>query len=64
MSQVDYSSMLQSNDEPLLKTPTNTAQQDDGTIGTCTMNPCPMKTEIQNDQPVKCPVCGKTNGPE
>lgn len=61
MNQHDHSSMSQSNDEQISQKPTTTEQQDNCTIDTCTMDPCPMKTETKNDQPVKCPACGKSH---
>jgi len=64
MSHHDHSSMSPGNDEQIPQKTASTEQQDDCTVDTCTMNPCPMKTETKGDQPVKCPACGKTNGPD
>ena len=38
-------------------------QRSGETIDTCTMDPCPMKTEVKDNRTVKCPECGKTDVP-
>jgi hypothetical protein len=60
MNQHDHSS-AQSNDEQQSQNVNNAHDQSDCTIDTCTMDPCPMKTESKDDQPVKCPACGKSH---
>lgn len=63
MNHQNHSSAQQNNNEQTSQT-SNSTQQDNCTVETCTMNPCPMKTESKDYHQVKCPVCGKSNTSE
>ena len=61
MNQHDHSSTQQSNDVRPPQNAMNEHEESDCTIDTCTMDPCPMKTESKDEQPAKCPACGKSH---
>lgn len=64
MKQHDQSSVPKSNNEQPFQGANNIQEESNCTIDTCTMDPCPMKIESKDDQPVKCPACGKSNMPQ